>query len=109
MTTAYEQLPPDRTQESVMSSATSITRRSVLASSAAISAASLASTHLAAAAGRDAIRPFRIHFPEEALVDLRRRIVATKWPDRETVTDHSQGVPLGTMQELARYWATAYD
>src|SRR5215212_2529105 len=92
-----------------MSPATSITRRCVLASSAAVGAASLVSTHLASAAGSDAIRPFRIGFPEEALVDLRRRIAATQWPDRETVPDQSQGVQLVTMQELARYWATDYD
>jgi len=56
-----------------------------------------------------AIRPFRFKASQEALDDLRRRINATKWPDRETVTDSSQGVPLATIQELARYWATAYD
>ena len=55
------------------------------------------------------MRPFRVSIPEEALVDLRRRIAATQWPDKETVADHSQGVPLATMQELARYWATEYD
>ena len=58
---------------------------------------------------KDAIRPFHINIPEEALVDLRRRINATKWPERETVTDASQGVQLATMQTLARYWATDYD
>ena len=57
----------------------------------------------------NAVRPFRINVPGEALVDLRRRINATKWPERETVTDESQGVQLATMQELARYWATEYD
>src|ERR1700730_13979676 len=56
-----------------------------------------------------AIRPFRIDVPEEALVDLRRRISATRWPEKETVADDSQGVRLGTMQELARYWVTDYD
>ena len=60
-------------------------------------------------AGKDAIRPFRVHFPQEALDDLRRRIAATKWPGRETVQDASQGVQLATMQKLARYWATDYD
>jgi pimeloyl-ACP methyl ester carboxylesterase len=55
------------------------------------------------------VRPFRIEVPEEALVDLRRRIVATRWPERETVADQSQGVPLATMQELARHWGTDYD
>ena len=56
-----------------------------------------------------AIRPFQVYVPEEALTELRRRIAATVWPDRETVPDSSQGVPLATMQELARYWATEYD
>src|SRR5262245_53590656 len=55
------------------------------------------------------IRPFRLNFPEEALVDLRRRINGTQWPERETVTDASQGVQFATMQKLARYWATEYD
>jgi hypothetical protein len=56
-----------------------------------------------------AIRPFRANVPDEALVDLRRRIAATRWPDRETVTDRSQGVQLATLQELVRYWGTDYD
>jgi Epoxide hydrolase N terminus len=55
------------------------------------------------------IRPFRVSFPDEDLVELRRRIEATRWPERETVDDDSQGVPLATMQELARSWATDYD
>jgi pimeloyl-ACP methyl ester carboxylesterase len=63
----------------------------------------------AAAQDPNAIRPFHINFPDEALVDLRRRIAATSWPDKETVTDTSQGVQLATMQALARYWATDYD
>jgi pimeloyl-ACP methyl ester carboxylesterase len=56
-----------------------------------------------------AIRPFQVSVPDEDLVELRRRIDATRWPERETVDDDSQGVPLATMQELARYWATDYD
>src|SRR5918997_3433599 len=56
-----------------------------------------------------AVRPFRIDVPERDLVDLRRRIEATRWPERETVDDSSQGVRLATIQELARYWATDYD
>jgi pimeloyl-ACP methyl ester carboxylesterase len=55
------------------------------------------------------IRPFHINFPEEQLADLRRRIAATQWPERETVSDATQGVRLATMQKLARYWATDYD
>ncbi|MCI0363675.1 MAG: epoxide hydrolase N-terminal domain-containing protein, partial [Phycisphaerales bacterium] len=58
---------------------------------------------------KNAIRPFRVNIPEEALTDLRRRIAATKWPDKETVSDASQGVQLATIQKLARYWATDYD
>ncbi|REG57675.1 pimeloyl-ACP methyl ester carboxylesterase [Paraburkholderia sp. BL6669N2] len=56
-----------------------------------------------------AIRPLRVHAPESQLIELKRRIKATRWPDRETVTDASQGVQLATMQKLARYWATDYD
>jgi pimeloyl-ACP methyl ester carboxylesterase len=56
-----------------------------------------------------AIRPFRVDVPDEALAEMRRRIAATVWPERETVPDSSQGVPLATMQELARYWAGDYD
>jgi pimeloyl-ACP methyl ester carboxylesterase len=58
---------------------------------------------------RTAIRPFQVGFPEAELADLRRRINATRWPEHETVTDDSQGVPLAMMQELARYWGTDYD
>jgi len=58
---------------------------------------------------KTAIRPFHVSVPEEELTELRRRINATKWPDRETVTDQSQGVQLATVQALARYWATEYD
>src|SRR5215469_7589237 len=57
----------------------------------------------------NAIRPFHVHMSDSALADLRRRIHATRWPEKETVTDNSQGVPLATMQELARHWGTDYD
>jgi pimeloyl-ACP methyl ester carboxylesterase len=60
-------------------------------------------------ARKTAIRPFQVSFPESELTDLRRRINATKWPERELVTDASQGVQLETIQKLARYWATDYD
>ena len=56
-----------------------------------------------------AIRPFRVGFPEEEVADLRRRVNATRWPERETVTDDSQGVRLALIQDLARYWGTGYD
>jgi pimeloyl-ACP methyl ester carboxylesterase len=55
------------------------------------------------------IRPFQVEIPDEAIDDLKRRILATNWPEKETVSDQSQGVPLALMQELARYWATDYD
>jgi pimeloyl-ACP methyl ester carboxylesterase len=55
------------------------------------------------------IRPFHIDVPGEELADLRRRIAATRWPERETVADESQGVQLATMQELVRYWGSEYD
>src|SRR5580704_5910465 len=61
------------------------------------------------AAGSTTIRPFHSNFPETELTDLRRRVNATKWPDRETVNDPSQGVQLATTQKLTRYWATDYD
>ena len=55
------------------------------------------------------LRPFHIDIPDEALEDLRRRVAATNWPEKETVGDQSQGVPLAMIQELARHWATEYD
>ena len=61
-------------------------------------------------AGTTAIRPFTIPVTPEAEIEaLRARITATRWPDQETVADHSQGPKLAVMQELARYWATDYD
>jgi pimeloyl-ACP methyl ester carboxylesterase len=64
---------------------------------------------MTAAATAVELRRFHVDIPEEALEDLRRRIAATQWPEKETVPDDSQGVPLATMQKLARYWATDYD
>src|SRR5712671_1649016 len=62
-----------------------------------------------AAAASEAIRPFRVNIPQEQLDDLRRRIAATRFPEKETVADHSQGVPLATVEALAKYWASDYD
>ena len=62
-----------------------------------------------ASGDKTAIRPLRVHVPESQLIDLRRRIKATRWPERETVTDDSQGVPLAMIQEFARHWSTDYD
>jgi pimeloyl-ACP methyl ester carboxylesterase len=87
----------------------STTRRSFLASSAAAGVVGLLPAELRAASSDDAIRPFRIDFPDEALADLRRRIAATRWPERETVVDATQGVQLATLEQLARYWATSHD
>jgi pimeloyl-ACP methyl ester carboxylesterase len=92
-----------------MSNSASPSRRHLLAGSAALGAASLLSTDLRAATGSDKVRPFRINIPQEELVELRRRILVTRWPEKETVTDESQGVKLETVQKLARYWATDYD
>src|SRR5215213_8255582 len=61
------------------------------------------------AAEENTIRPFHIDVPEDELVELRRRIAATRWPEKETVEGQSQGPRLATMQALARYWATEYD
>ena len=87
-------------------------RRRLLATAtlgiAAAGAASLLPVQLAASAG-DVIRPFRVTVPEADLVDLRRRIAATRWPDKETVADRSQGTQLAKLQELVRYWGTDYD
>ncbi len=58
---------------------------------------------------KDAIRPFRVNIPDEALADLKRRVAATRWPEREIVNDQSQGVQLATVQKLANYWAKDYD
>src|SRR5688500_18388418 len=61
------------------------------------------------AADQAAIRPFQVNVPEGELIDLRRRVLAARLPEKETVSDFSQGVPLATVQKLARYWATQYD
>jgi pimeloyl-ACP methyl ester carboxylesterase len=83
-------------------------RRDVLATSAAAVAIGFLPGRLAAA-DDGTIRPFKINVPDEALVDLRRRLAATRWPDKETVTDQSQGVQLAKLQELVRYWGSGYD
>jgi len=64
---------------------------------------------LAVEQAEDLIRPFTFHASDEALAEMKRRIVATRWPEKETVSDETQGVPLATMRELARYWATDHD
>src|SRR5271169_2596997 len=61
------------------------------------------------AAPSSPVRPFRVSFPEEAHVDLRRRLAQTRLPDKETVTDYSQGVPLKTVQQVLSHWQSDYD
>ena len=92
-----------------MPKALSLDRRTVLAASAAAAASSMIPAQAQTVTTRDAIRSFQINVPEAELAELRRRINATRWPDRETVSDESQGVQLATIQELARYWGTDYD
>jgi len=86
-----------------------LTRRAVLAASAAAGAVSVFPASASAAADPNAIRPFSFKASDEDLADLRRRIKATRWPERELVKDASQGVQLATVQKLARYWANEYD
>jgi pimeloyl-ACP methyl ester carboxylesterase len=90
-------------------SATSPTRRDFLATAAVASAAGLLPGRPAAGDDGNAIRPFHISIPDEQLVDLRRRIAATRWPDKETVADRSQGAQLAKLQELVQYWGSGYD
>lgn len=90
-----------------------LNRRALLSTAAtgiaAAGAASLLPLPLGAAPAGDAIRPFHIAIPEEQLADLRRRLAATRWPERESVSDTSQGVQLKTSQQLVKYWQTSHD
>lgn len=102
------------TQDSTTS--TALSRRTLILKSAALAALTVFRPVMAASQSdaeprlaADAIRPFRAHVPQAALIDLRRRLAATRWPDRETVTDRSQGVQLAKLQALVRYWETGYD
>jgi pimeloyl-ACP methyl ester carboxylesterase len=74
-----------------------------------LATATTAPTTQPAASKDAAIRPFRVEVPQAALDDLRRRVLATHWPDKETVADQSQGAQLAKLQELVRYWGTGYD
>jgi pimeloyl-ACP methyl ester carboxylesterase len=104
---------PDRSMQDTTDLERNQDRRQFLSTAAtgiaAAGVASLLPLEEAIGTEGDAIHPFRIKVPEEQLVDLRRRVKATRWPDRETVKDPSQGVQLATMQGLARYWATEHD
>ena len=100
----------DPNEEAIMSAQLpSPDRRKVLAASVAVAASGFLPTQAQAATANEAIRPFKVSFREDELDELRKRIKATRWPERETVSDDSQGVPLAMIQELARYWATDYD
>src|SRR5262245_20295933 len=90
-------------------SATSPTRRELLAAAASAGVISVVPGQLAEPAEGNTIRPFHISVPDEQLADLRRRIAATRWPDQETVSDRSQGVQLAKFQDVVRYWGTDYD
>jgi pimeloyl-ACP methyl ester carboxylesterase len=76
---------------------------------AAAAALGLLPKSLQAATPNTNIRPFTAHIPEKEIVELRRRVAATRWPDGETVTDRSQGAQLAKVQDLVRHWGTAYD
>ena len=84
----------------------SATRREVLAAAAIAGAATMIPS--AAYAATPSVRPFQVSFPDQALADLKRRVSATRWPDRENVADDTQGVKLDVMQKLAKHWET-YD
>ena len=84
-------------------------RREVLAASAVVVASNLIPAQAQTATTSNSIRPFRVNVPDAEMTELRRRINVTRWPDRETVTDESQGVQLATIQEVARYWEADYD
>src|ERR1700722_2671135 len=87
----------------------SSTRRRVLVAAAAAGGVGLLAATKAKADDANPIRPFKVYFEQAALSDLRRRIATTKWPERETVTDATQGVRLATMRELSGYWQKDYD
>ena len=75
-----------------------------------VDAADLASSVATTAVSADeSVRPFQVHVPQSQLDDLRRRIADTRWPDKETVGDDSQGIQLSRVQDLVRYWGTEYD
>ena len=87
----------------------SLTRREVIAATVAAGAMGVLPGMLSAAGEPDTIRSFQVSIAEEDLVDLRRRIAETRWPDKETVADRSQGNQLENLQQIVRYWGTDYD
>jgi len=90
----------------------SLSSTSARRTGSAVMASGAVGVSVSAAAAADtgsAIRPFRVNVPDADLADLRRRLLATRWPDRETVSDRSQGVQLEKLQALVQYWGTGYD
>jgi pimeloyl-ACP methyl ester carboxylesterase len=83
--------------------------QTVQAADGHLKSAGSAASDVTIPAGSAAVRPFHVEFPQAALADLRQRVQATRWPDKETVEDQSQGVKLVKLQELVRYWGTEYD
>jgi hypothetical protein len=90
-------------------------RRTLALGAASFAATAISTLNFSAFAAQkektmsNAIRPFHIHFPDSDIADLRRRVLATKWPDREQVSDTTQGVQLATMQAVAQHWANNHD
>jgi pimeloyl-ACP methyl ester carboxylesterase len=90
--------------------------KNILANTAIVAALALQGNHghtqgtaFISTNAAESIRSFRVHVPDKDLADLRQRILATKWPDKETVTDQSQGIPLAAIQKLVQYWANDYN
>jgi pimeloyl-ACP methyl ester carboxylesterase len=86
-----------------------LSRRGVLAAGAAAISVGLLSGGLHPAHGDEVIRPFTVNIPQAEIDDLRRRIAATRWPEKETVADQSQGIQLAKLQPLVEYWCKDYD
>src|SRR5262249_52346775 len=96
-----------------ITSTSSFTKRGFVAGALAAGATGMGRAAAAptqtAGNGNAAVSTLTVSFPDDALADLRRRVVATRWPDKEQVPDTTQGVQLATMQALAQYWTTDYD
>jgi len=99
--------------KSPITTKSSITKREFVAAALAVGASGIPAADAASAQSawpsEAPVRPFRMSFPDEALAELRRRVTATRWPDKEQVEDTTQGVQLATMKALAAYWSTDYD
>jgi pimeloyl-ACP methyl ester carboxylesterase len=100
------------TEEIVMASSTSVSpimHEPLFAVAAAGVGGVLPGSLRAATVASHSVRPFAVHIPEADIAELRQRITATRWPDRETVEDRSQGIQHASLQEIAHYWGTEYD